>query len=155
MDSFLRLRDRTFSLGGASLQYERQTWLLQIEANPREFDGELWTPSLYHQGLRMPARSPAELQGLSTSWRHNSDQTYPHPELGLMYIFGHHAVYETTLSFGNFNGSNIELEWFGLCDVFWDDDYKERVPFQCRSLVRCRRARDSTERPNGRAHCRD
>lgn len=136
MDSYLRLRDRTFSLDSANLQYERETWILQIDANPKEFDGELWTPSLYHQGLRMSARDPAELQGQSTSWRHKSDRTYHHPELGLMYVFGHHDVYETTLRFGDFIGGNIEVEWSGLCDVFWDDNFKERVPFQCQCLAR-------------------
>ncbi|GAB7534832.1 hypothetical protein [Burkholderia sp. 3C] len=135
MNNFIFLRNRSFEVATANLHYCGGIWSLEIEAKPQEFDGELWTPRLYHQGFNMHAHTAEELQGMSTSWEHKTDASYPHPELGLLYVFGHHDVYDTTLSFGRLHERLLEVSWSGLCDVFWDGDYMTRVPFrsECRA----------------------
>jgi hypothetical protein len=55
------------------------------------------------------------LAGQSTSWRALRDDSYPHPELGLLYVFGHHDVYDCNLSFGPLAEGRIALHWQGLC----------------------------------------
>ncbi|CAA2110425.1 hypothetical protein [Variovorax paradoxus] len=135
MNSYLALRDRKFDVTSAVVRKSDGLWRVEIETAPKEFDGETWSPALAHQGLRMPAHAPAGLAGATTSWRSSSDAAYPHPELALMYVFGHHAVYDATLTFGRFSEGHIELVWIGLCDVFWADDFMEAVPFECRCVA--------------------
>lgn len=143
MTSYVSLRDRKFDVVSAVVQHSGGLWSVEIETAPKEFDGEMWAPRLYHQGLRLPAHTGSGLEGTSTSWRRKSDAACPHPELGLMHVFGHHDVYDTTLAFGRVNAGHIELVWDGLCDVFWSGDFTEAVPFRCRcvaALQRCAKA---------------
>ena len=53
MNNFILLRNRRFDVAVANLRYSGGTWTLEIEAKPQEFDDELWTPRLYHQGFTM------------------------------------------------------------------------------------------------------
>ena len=138
MNAFLTLRDRTFDVTSAVVGQAGATWTVDIETEAKEFDGELWAPRLYHQGLQMPSQLGRAPEGMSTSWKRKADASYPHPELGLMYVFGHHDVYETVLSFGRAEAGHIELAWDGLCDVFWSGDFDEAVPFRCRCIAELR-----------------
>jgi hypothetical protein len=135
MTSYITLGDRRFEVTTAVVQHSSGLWNVEIEAEPKEFDGEIWAPRLYHQGLRLPAQSSEDLEGTTTSWSRKTDATYPHPEPGLMYVFGHHDVYDTTLAFGRLDAGHIELAWDGLCDVFWSGDFTEAVAFQCRCVA--------------------
>lgn len=94
MKNFLQLCDRTFEVESASVLFTKGLWSVEVETVPQEFDGELWAPMLSHQGLRLPADTAVSLQGVTASWKQNMDATYPHPEPALMYVFGHHDVYE-------------------------------------------------------------
>jgi hypothetical protein len=137
---FLTLRDREFSVSSADIRlYEDlDSCSIEITAEPISFDGEWWGPRLYHQGINLhPARKPADLPGNIFSWQSNHDANYAHPEPGLIYVFGHHDVYDCELSFGEVKDGLIELRWSGLCDVFWDEPFMEKVPFfcQCRAAV--------------------
>ncbi|MDQ0586385.1 hypothetical protein [Variovorax paradoxus] len=138
MNSYISLRDRRFDVTSAVVRQFDGLWSVEIKTEPKEFDGEMWSPRLYHQGLRLLTHTEDNPEGASTSWRNKSDATYPHPELGLMYVFGHHDVYDTTLAFGRMDAGHIELAWDGLCDVFWSGDFTEAVPFQCRCVASVR-----------------
>ncbi|WP_015866261.1 hypothetical protein [Variovorax paradoxus] len=138
MTSYISLRDRRFDVTSAVVQQFDGLWSVEIETAPKEFDGELWAPRLYHQGLQLTTHPGGSLEGASTSWRRKSDTDYPHPELGLMYVFGHHDVYDTTLAFGRADAEHIELVWDGLCDVFWSGNFTEAVPFECRCVASLR-----------------
>lgn len=138
MNAFLTLRNRTFDVTSAVVEPSAATWSVNIETGAKEFDGEVWAPRLYHQGLHMPSQAGSALEGMRTSWKRKADASYPHPELGLMYVFGHHDVYQTVLSFGRARAGRIELAWDGLCDVFWSDGYDEAVPFRCRCIAELR-----------------
>jgi hypothetical protein len=87
---------------------------IEIESEFEEFDGERWAPYLYHQGLRIAAKNPQELEGKSTSWHTSSGPECPHPELGTMYVFGHHDVRNCILTFGKYEEGHIEVEWNGM-----------------------------------------
>ena len=138
MTSYISLRDRRFDIASAVVQQLGGLWSVEIVTEPREFDGEVWSPRLYHQGLRLPTHKGVNLEGANTSWRNQSDAAYPHPELGMMYVFGHHDVYDTTLAFGRMDDGHVELLWDGLCDVFWSGDFTEAVPFKCRCVAAVR-----------------
>jgi hypothetical protein len=139
MTSYIDLADRRFDVTSAVVRQVGGLWSVEIETKPKAFDGEMWSPRLYHQGLRLLTQTRGNLEGLSTSWGKKSDTAYPHPEPGLMHVFGHHDVYDSTLTFGRLDAGHIELAWDGLCDVFWSDDFMEAVPFQCRCAATVRR----------------
>ena len=130
---WLDLRERRFAIESAEVVFHRrdQIWSVDIHAAQLEFDGELWRPYLYHQGLSLAAATPEALAGTSTSWKGLRDETYHHPELGLLCVFGHHDVYDCRLSFGSFSGGRVTLHWTGLCQVFWDEQFGEDVPLRC------------------------
>lgn len=129
----LSLFDRTFEVRAADIRLaEDNTWYVEIDAERLIFDDEAWQPCLYHQGLKLPARTPGQLCGLSTSWRKLTDPDYPHPEYGLLYVFGHHHVYDSTMSFGPLVNGRIALSWVGLCEVFWDERFSDNVLLNCR-----------------------
>ena len=128
----ITLRDRVFKVKQASVKHREDLWSIEIETHAEEFDGERWAPCLYHQGLRLHAHVAAELPGESTSWGKPGDADYPHPEFGVMYVFGHEVVRHCKLTFGPLVASEIEVTWEGECDVFWEGEYFEDVPFRCK-----------------------
>jgi hypothetical protein len=127
----IALRERVFQVKRAEIGRHGGSWCIEIDTDGQEFDHENWAPYLYHQGLRMDATDAAELQARTVSWRTSHDPGYDHPEIGTMYVFGHHDVRNCEIIFGAVSGGKIELSWTGECDVFWDDDFKENVPFRC------------------------
>jgi len=133
MPGQLALRDRIFEVSSAEISKDSDgIWSINIETKAKDYDGEDWAPQLYHQGLRLNAVRAADLAGQSTSWRHSTDADYPHPEPGLIYVFGHHYVYNSELHFGSFQNGRLALAWVGLCEVFWDERFHDDVPFECR-----------------------
>jgi len=52
-----------------------------------------------------------------------------------MYVFGHHDIRHCKLAFGRYDGNRVEVQWEGICDVFWDDEFSENVPFICRAFA--------------------
>ncbi|MCB1642927.1 MAG: hypothetical protein KDI37_14445 [Xanthomonadales bacterium] len=127
----LQLRDRSFCIASAKLMHSEGLWAVEVEAVGVEIDDEFWCPRLYHQGLRLETSSSAELPGLSVVWSRQGDTEYPHPEGGFMYVFGHEQTRDCTLRFGAINNERIEFLWTGVCDVSWDEEFAENVPFRC------------------------
>ena len=125
------LRERVFWVNRAQVTRQAETWQVEIETECKVYDGENWELRLYHQGLRLEARTFEELPGTVASWRSQDEPGYPHPERGFLYVFGHHDVRDCTLSFGECQDGRIPLRWEGLCDVFWEAEFAEDVPFCC------------------------
>jgi len=128
----LFLRDREFQVNEATVSKIGDLWNLEFGTLTEEYDGERWSPRLYHQGLTLRAVNTAQLPGTSTSWKRTGEASYPHPELGMMYVFGHEPVYDCMVRFGSIEGERIAVEWAGLCDVFWDEQFRDNVPFALR-----------------------
>jgi hypothetical protein len=129
----LALRDRIFEVSSAEIsKVSDGIWSVDIETRAKVYDEENWAPRLYHQGLRFNAVWAPDLAGQSTSWRRSTDANYPHPEVGLIYVFGHHDVYNCELRFGLFRNGRLALAWVGLCEVLWDELFQDDVPFKCR-----------------------
>ncbi len=130
----IRLRDRVFSVRLAEIKRLGENWGVEIETVEEVFDGETWAPYLYHQGLRLRAENVTELQGQKTAWRDETND--PHPEQGTMYVFGHEDVRKCEISFGELKDETIQFTWNGLCDVYWDETYRDNVPFSCVCLCK-------------------
>jgi hypothetical protein len=138
----LQLHERRFQVTSAVLSRGERHWTLDIETEAQDFDGERWAPYLYHHGLRLPLGDVHELQGQVLSWATSADDAYPHPEMGVLYVFSHHETCEARLGFGRVlgaEGDQIELVWQGVADVLWGDDaggYGQGVPFACHCVAR-------------------
>lgn len=127
----LTLGVRPFHVKSAMIFRRGHLWEVEVETESEEYDGERWEPRLYYQGLLVDAFEDAGPHGRLTSWVSTSDEGYPHPEAGYMYVFGHHGLRSCTVTFGIQAGRFIELKWSGKCDVFWDDEFSKDVPFDC------------------------
>lgn len=131
----LKFQDKTFQLSDGYVQKsEGGTWFLELEFEEQIIDDEAWPPCLYHQGLDLRATSRHELPGISTEWKDLQDSDYPHPEIGLLYIFGHHEVSDSKIVFGPIEGDKIRLSWHGLCAV----EYGPKVEISFEGVVEIR-----------------
>ena len=134
----IALRDRIFRVNRASVTRQEGFWSIEIETDGEEFDHETWAPYLYHHGLAIDATVGEDLPGRTIHWRSCSDPSYAHPEIGTMYVFGHHDVREHEITFGEVTFNEIELSWTGLCDVFWSGDFTDNVHFRCKCAATVR-----------------
>jgi hypothetical protein len=139
----LILKDRSFALERAELsaaipdpywsrKYNptgdaRLFWSLDVEAE-RETDGEMWGPRIYHQNLDFPIRRWMEVVGQVVEWSDHYDGESGEPNGGF-YVIEHGGIHRARLCFVKRDGTKFLFEWKGVCDVFWDDEYGEDVPF--------------------------
>jgi hypothetical protein len=63
----LFLRDREFQVNEATVSKIGDLWNLEFGTLGEEYDGERWSPRLYHQGLKLRAANAAQLPGTLTS----------------------------------------------------------------------------------------
>ena len=129
----LKIRDREFNVCDAYIQGEfndgKLECFIEVDTDGKEFDDELWEPNIRHQGLVLNAQSWEELEGFVLTWKNSKDNSYPHPEIGIVYVFGHAETTDNRLEFGKVRAGKIDIKWSGCNDVSWDDDYGNDVPF--------------------------
>jgi hypothetical protein len=139
----LILKDRSFALERAELsaaipdpywsrKYNptgdaRLFWSLDVEAKCVP-DGEMWRPRVYHQNLRFPIRQWTEVVGQEVEWSARYDERSGEPNGGF-YVLEHGDIPRARLRFVERDGVNFRFEWEGVCDVFWDEEYGQDVPF--------------------------
>ena len=139
----LTVRNKTFALKSAELSaaipdpYWSRTynpssdvrlfWLLDVEAD-RETAGEMWAPRAYHENLHFPIRRWMEVAGQVVEWSERYEEESGEPNGGF-YVMEHGDIPRARLNFPERNGTLFRFEWEGVCDVFWDEDYGEDVPF--------------------------
>ena len=139
----LTLKDKTFTLKSAKLsaaipdpywirQYNptgdaRLFWSLDVEAE-REPSGEMWGPHAYHQNLHFPIRRWLDVAGQVVEWSERYEEESGEPNGGF-YLVEHGDIPHACLRFLERDGTTFRFEWEGVCDVFWDDEYGQDVPF--------------------------
>lgn len=139
----LILKDKTFALKRAELsaaipdpywsrKYNptgdaRLFWSLDLEAQ-HETDGEMWGPRLYHENLHFPIRQWRDVVGQVVEWSERYEEESGEPNGGF-YVLEHGAIPRARLRFSEREGVTFQFEWEGICDVFWDADCGQDVPF--------------------------
>jgi hypothetical protein len=48
---------------------------------------------------------------------------------GAFYMIEHAPIHRSTLRFLERDQFKIRFEWEGICDVFWDEEYNQAIPF--------------------------
>lgn len=132
-----KLRDLEFPVDKATITGSIKNGVLScfIEVDMKSMvrDGENWKPHLYHQGLKISANTWKELQGKKITYKTPSDESYNHPEIGILYVFGYEPTENNIMEFGAIEGKTIKFKWAGTNDVFWDDEFGSNVPFALES----------------------
>lgn len=103
-------------------------WSLNVQCEREEFDGESWTPSVYFESMVLPISAWTSLEGQQVVWHAPHDTQTGEPNGGF-YVFEHGDIPKGRIRIGLREGSNFKIEWDGLCDIYWDDIYKNDVPF--------------------------
>ena len=96
-------------------------WSVSVTANEKEFDDFCWEPGASFDDLILPIRNWHDLENTIHEWKEPK---------GNFYVFEHENIYESRLVIGQRKGSKFKLNWKGLCDIHWDEEYSERVPFE-------------------------
>lgn len=96
-------------------------WSVSVSAKEQEFDDYCWEPNASSEALLLPIKNWHELENTVHEWQE--------PE-GNFYVFGHENIYESRLVIGQRTGNTFKLSWKGLCDVHWDEEFSDRVPFE-------------------------
>jgi hypothetical protein len=141
----LFLRDRDFEIESATIEasvgdphwcdtYNRGRakdlfWSIDVLARPRAFDGETWAPRVYFECLELPVKSWKDLAGMRKEWNDGYDDRTGEPN-GCVYVFEHEEISRGSLIVGARRDARFELRWEGICNVHWDDEFGEGVPFR-------------------------
>jgi hypothetical protein len=139
----LTLKDKTFALQSARLSatipdpyWERMYtptgdarlfWSLEVVAE-QGTGGEIWGPRVYHENLHFPIRRWMDVVGQAVEWSEPYEEESGEPNGGF-YVVEHGDIPSAHLRFTERDGVSFRFEWEGVCDVFWDDEYGQDVPF--------------------------
>jgi hypothetical protein len=139
----LALRNKMFNLKSATLSaaipdpYWSRTynpqgdarlfWSLEVDAD-REAEEEMWGPRAYHENLHFSIYRWMEVAGQVVEWSERYDEESGEPNGGF-YVLEHGDIPRARLSFLERVGTRFRFEWAGVCDVFWDEEYGQDVPF--------------------------
>jgi hypothetical protein len=140
---WIALKDRRFPIGRAELsaavpdpywsaKYNpsgdpRLVWHFELKGE--RVDGEeMWEPLVYHQNLHFPIRRWLEVAGQVVGWATPVDDASGEPN-GAFYVLEHEAISRGRLCFFERDGFRFRFSWDGVCDVFWDEEYGQDVPF--------------------------
>jgi hypothetical protein len=144
MPRHFHLKDLHFSIDSAEIiasimdpywnkQYNQSheiqlNWSLDIETRDKTIKGEIWAPHIYHETLHFPIRRWKDLSGQTVSWDSPFDEKTGEANGGF-YVFEHEDISQATMIIAQRKGTRFKVQWEGLCNVFWDEDYRENVPF--------------------------
>lgn len=106
----------------------RLFWCLDVKAKPEDHDGEILEVLVYHENLHFPIRRWTEVAGQLVEWSAPYDEDSGEPNGGF-YVFEHAAIHRARLRFGERDGVRFRFGWEGVCDVFWDEEHWQEVPF--------------------------
>lgn len=96
-------------------------WSVSVSAEDRVFDDYSWEPCASIESILLPIRNWHDIENTVHEWKE--------PE-GSFTVFGHEDIYEARLEIGQRIGNKFRLNWKGLCDIHWNEEFSERVPFE-------------------------
>jgi hypothetical protein len=102
-------------------------WSLDVGTEP-EVGGEMWRPRAYHENLHFPIRRWMDVAGQFVEWSARYEEESGEPNGGF-YVMEHGDIPRANLRFFERDGVTFRFEWTGVCDVFWNDEYGQDVPF--------------------------
>jgi hypothetical protein len=105
----------------------RLFWSLEVQAE-RETGGEMWGPRAYHENLYFPIRRWMDVAGQVVEWSERYEEESGEPNGGF-YVVEHGDIPRARLRFLERDGVAFRFQWEGVCDVFWDEEYGQDVPF--------------------------
>jgi len=106
-------------------------WCLDIECVSTDesvMDG--FDVTLSYENLGFSEKSWMQLEGQIVQWDKNENG------YGILYVFEHEDITQEKIVFGKRNKFNYEIYWTGLCNIYWDEEYDEDLPFELTTEVK-------------------
>lgn len=107
------------------------SWMFGFEVEATRYDA-LWKPSVTSIDPKMHLAHPADWEGTKVIVPENDPDWDPPFSC---YCFEHEPVYNTTLHFGNWQGSAIAFELYATVDPCWEGNLSENVPLKIACLL--------------------
>jgi len=135
------LKDKRFAIRSAELfaSIPNPRWVRKYDPanDPRPF----WSLEIWIEGdlgieeearataeeMRFPIRRWTDVVGQTVEWGLRFNRK-PVP-YGNFYLGVHDRISRARLRFIERDGIRVRFEWEGVCNVYWDDDYRKDVPF--------------------------
>lgn len=140
----LRIRDLVFPVREATLSgwlglppqsgNGGLSWTLDIRCEEVEVLDDDWKPRLYYEGFTAVGAGWKDLAGLRLAW--SPDAVRPDDGPCAMYIWEHGAIPRATLEIGPRDGDRFRVCWEGRCEIFYNEDYMDDVPFSAETWAR-------------------
>lgn len=143
------LKDKPFAIKSAELfaTIPNPHWVRKHDPanDPRPFfslevwiEGELGTDTEARasaEEMHFPIRRWTDVVGQTVEWSRRPDQKTGGP-YGNFYLGVHDSISRARLRFTEKDGLRVRFEWEGVCNVYWDDDYRKDVPFSVSGWAR-------------------
>lgn len=110
-----------------------QKLLMFIDIEAKNIDDtveyELSKVYLYHNnGFRIGGKTLNKLKGKQFVW--DEDYNSNGEEAGTMCVLEHENLSSGTIEILDVTKETIKLKWFGLANIYWNDEFGENVPFE-------------------------
>jgi hypothetical protein len=115
-------------------------WGIHFRMSPAIIDGVRWAPSLDWESRSLPIRQWKDFAGRTISWDRPYDEESGE-SVGSFYVFEHASVPRACLRMGERQGPEFAVVGNGVCDVFWDQEFGENVPFRLAATMTFTRVR--------------
>jgi len=129
----LKIKDRAFKITLATISEKienngKKRWNLKIETEGEKYNDIMWAPSITGENMLVSAPELESIVGKEVEIKEAYNQEGQEYML-IMYVFEHHDTRENKIKFLSKNGNKLLVDWTGKCDIFWNDEYGENVPF--------------------------
>jgi len=109
-------------------------WMLEVNCKPKEVKENSWKPYVYHQSLELKINTWKEIQNQTIQW---DDSLNEIGEDSGFYVFEHGEIAKGEIKIGKLENNLFDIQWNGLCNIYFDDEYDEDIPFEliCKASI--------------------
>lgn len=108
-------------------------WSVHVNTHERVlFDSDRWEPYVYHESLFFDIRRWMELEGQCSEWETCDDCGEAN---GGFYVYHHGDIHQGSLKFLKRAECEFHIHWSGSCEISWNDEYGDYVPFSIDTMA--------------------
>lgn len=104
------------------------SWHLEFQAKTKEVNEQSWAPRVTAHRFSKLVQNLEDLNNLRVVLPDNDSED--NEPMFLLYIFEHEAIRSVELSFGKWNGNEIEFSFSGIADVGANETYNSNLPIK-------------------------
>lgn len=128
---YLKIKDLSFDIESTNISLKNResnhVLFVELRATRKSIDGETWHPYLYiNNGIPIKENDIESIIGKSFEYDYDTDNS----QTWIMYVFGHENIKKGKIEILSKEDNKLRLKWCGEADIFFNEDYDERVPFE-------------------------